>query len=77
MIEILHDLKDPKVWEVWYIIMGNAGFISSTVVQLHHNSSPNPVLILPAHLSADSAPDVRRYLEKPLPTQSPDSFRNP
>ena len=26
MIEILHELKDPKLWEFWYIlIMGNAG----------------------------------------------------
>ena len=20
MIEILHDLKDPKLWELWYIL---------------------------------------------------------
>ena len=32
MIYILHDLKDPKLWELWYIpCMGHAGFISSTV----------------------------------------------
>ena len=36
MIEILHDLQDPKLWEIWYIflMMGKAGFISSTVVAL-------------------------------------------
>ena len=34
MIDILHYLKDPKLWEVRYTpyYMGNAGFISSTVV---------------------------------------------
>ena len=34
MIEILHHLKDPKLWELWYspYYGGNAGFISSTVV---------------------------------------------
>ena len=28
MIKFLHYLKDPKLWELWYIflIMGNAGF---------------------------------------------------
>ena len=27
MIEILHYLKDPELWELWYIpYMGNAGF---------------------------------------------------
>ena len=33
MIQILQYLKDPKLWESWYIflIMGNAGFISPTV----------------------------------------------
>ena len=34
MISILHYyLKDPKLWELWYIpyIMGHAGFISSTL----------------------------------------------
>ena len=33
MIKILHYLKDPKLWELWYIflILGYAGFISSTV----------------------------------------------
>ena len=33
MIEILHYFKAPKLWDLWYIlpIMGNAGFISSTV----------------------------------------------
>ena len=37
MIEILHYLEDPKLWELGYIflIMGHAGFISSTL-------SPNP-----------------------------------
>ena len=31
MDEILHDLKDPKLWELWYIpiILGNAGFSPS------------------------------------------------
>ena len=30
MIEILRFLKDPKLWELWYLIliMGNARFIS-------------------------------------------------
>ena len=32
MMEILHYLKDPKLWELWYI-MGHAGFLSSTVVR--------------------------------------------
>ena len=38
MIEILHDLKDPKLRTLNYgnygifLIMGNAGYISSTVV---------------------------------------------
>ena len=33
MIEILHYLKDSKLWELSYIflMMGNAGLISSTV----------------------------------------------
>ena len=32
VIEILHYLKDPTLWEFWYVrIMGNAGFISSTL----------------------------------------------
>ena len=33
MDKILHDLKDSKLWELWYIpyIMGNAGFCPSTV----------------------------------------------
>ena len=32
MRKILHDRKDPKLWEVGciFLIMGNAGFISST-----------------------------------------------
>ena len=35
MIYILHDLKDPKLWELWYTaIVGNTGFMSSTVVSL-------------------------------------------
>ena len=35
MIEILHCPKDPKLWELWHIflIIGDAGFISSTVGQ--------------------------------------------
>ena len=33
MDKILHDPKDPKLWELWYIpYMGNAGFCPSTVV---------------------------------------------
>ena len=34
MDKILHDLKDPKLWELWYIPYngGNAGFCPSTVV---------------------------------------------
>ena len=37
MIKNLHYLKDPKLWEFWYIFlfMGNAGFISSTVCSLN------------------------------------------
>ena len=32
MIEIVHCLRDPKLWELCYfLLMGNAGFISSTV----------------------------------------------
>ena len=33
MMQILQYLKDPKLWELWYIflMMGNAGFISSTL----------------------------------------------
>ena len=34
MIEILHDFKDPKLWELGNygicLVMGNAGYISST-----------------------------------------------
>ena len=32
MDKILHDPKDPKLWELWYIflIVGNAGFCPST-----------------------------------------------
>ena len=35
MIEILHYLKDPKLWELWYVpYYGfNAGFTLSTVCQ--------------------------------------------
>ena len=33
MIETLHYLKDPKLWEMQHIpFMGNAGSISSTVI---------------------------------------------
>ena len=33
MDKILHDPKDPKLWELWYIpYNGNAGFCPSTVV---------------------------------------------
>ena len=33
MIQILHDLKDPQLWEFGILlIMGTAGFISSTAV---------------------------------------------
>ena len=33
MDKILHDPKDPKLWELWYtfLIMGNAGFCPSTL----------------------------------------------
>ena len=33
MLEILRYFKDPKLWELYgiFLIMGNAGFISSTV----------------------------------------------
>ena len=32
MDKILHDPKDPKLWELWYIplFMGSAGFCPST-----------------------------------------------
>ena len=39
MIELLHYLNDPRLWELWYVIMGNAGFISSTVVGFGDMSS--------------------------------------
>ena len=34
MIYILHYLEGPKLWELWYIflLMGNAGFLSSTLL---------------------------------------------
>ena len=35
MIYILHYLKDPKLWELWYsivLITGSAGFISEVCV---------------------------------------------
>ena len=31
-IKPTHYLKDPHFWELWIPYMGNAGFISSTVV---------------------------------------------
>ena len=36
MDKILHDPKDPKLWELWYIPynMGNAGFCPSAVLTL-------------------------------------------
>ena len=35
MDKILHDLKDPKLRELWYIpFMGNAGFCPSAVTHL-------------------------------------------
>ena len=37
MDKILHDPKDPKLWELWYLIMGNAGFCPSAV-----SSTPQP-----------------------------------
>ena len=41
MIEILHYLKDPKLWKLWYILgMGNAGFLSSTVLSFAMNPGP-------------------------------------
>ena len=27
---MLHYLNDPRLWELWIFLMGNAGFISST-----------------------------------------------
>ena len=34
MDKILHDLKDPKLWELCiFLIMGNAGFCPSTIVK--------------------------------------------
>ena len=37
MDKILHDLKDPKLWELWSIPkkMGNAGFCESTVLRIY------------------------------------------
>ena len=32
MDKILHDLKDSKLWDGIFLIMGNAGFCPSTVV---------------------------------------------
>ena len=34
MVKILHDPKDPKLWELYgiFLIMGNAGFCPSAVV---------------------------------------------
>ena len=49
MDKILHDPKDPKLWELRYIpILGNAGFCPSTVVLIpipafSWNLSGNPV----------------------------------
>ena len=35
MIYILHYVKDPEPWELWIaLIVGNAGFISATVLVL-------------------------------------------
>ena len=41
IIEILHYLKDPKLWELWVysLLWGNAGFISSTVSEGFHGLS--------------------------------------
>ena len=44
MIEILHCLKDPKLWELWYIIMGSAGFIPSTVIPPSTHGPPQGTL---------------------------------
>ena len=57
MIEILHYLKDPKLWDygMLLLIMGNAGCISSTVVTivrlLRKSDDPEPQ-------SPAGAPDV-------------------
>ena len=34
MIYILHYLQDPKLWKLYgtFLVLGNAGFISSTVI---------------------------------------------
>ena len=32
MDKILHDPKDPKLWELWYIPYNGSGFCPSTVV---------------------------------------------
>ena len=31
MDKILHDLKDSKLWDIIFLIVGNAGFCPSTV----------------------------------------------
>ena len=43
MIQILHYLKDPELWEKFGIfpIMGNAGFISSTVESILRSPGRN------------------------------------
>ena len=45
----MHDLKDPKLWEYSiFFVMGNAGFISSTVglsllvAERHEDDDMNP-----------------------------------
>ena len=51
MIEVLHYLKDPKLWELWFIpyYMGNAEFISSTVAR-RLSLKNNGVHGLPLHV---------------------------
>ena len=39
MDKILHDPKDPKLWELWYILMkGNAGFCPSAVLLRYYRA---------------------------------------
>ena len=45
MISILRYLKDPKLWEFWYLpVLRNAGFISSTVIAYNPNKGTSDLL---------------------------------
>ena len=53
ILPLMHYDKDPKLWELWSTIMGNAGSISSTVVlggfvEFHQKLTLGPsILLLP------------------------------